>query len=106
MRFEVHSHIAGTSKLMNFFDPIVKDLQLLSEVILVGLLIAIVFFIKEDHGRLNKEALRVKTLARFAAAVWSMTTLGYMFMTLANILNTPLTDTFDQLVVRLSLIHI
>ena len=40
------------------------------------------------------------TLARFAAAVWSMTTLGYLFLTLTSILNVPITDSFDKLVIK------
>ena len=100
MKAGIHSHYQSTSPLLNFFSPIVKDLQLLSAVTLVGLLLAITFFIREEHGGLTKEALRVRTLARFSAAVWSMTTLGYMFMTLASILDVPLTQTFDQLVAR------
>ena len=87
MKAGIHSHYQSTSPLLNFFSPIVKDLQLLSAVTLVGLLLAITFFIREEHGGLTKEALRVRTLARFSAAVWSMTTLGYMFMTLASILD-------------------
>ena len=100
MRSEVHAHDHSSSSLINFFSPIVKDLQFLSAFTLVGLLIAITFFIKEEHGRLTKEAMRVRTLARFAAAVWSMTTLGYMFLTLSNILDIPLNQTFDELVAR------
>ena len=97
---EVHSHIEGSSKLINFFNPVVKDLQLISATILIGLLLSIVFFIKEEHGKLTKEALRVRTLARFSAAVWSMTTLGYLFLTLTSILNVPITDSFDKTIIR------
>jgi putative copper resistance protein D len=100
MRLEVHSHVEGTNSVINFFTPIVKDAQLISGITLIGLLISIAFFIREDHGKLTAEALRVRTLARFAAAVWAMSTLGSIFMELANILDVSLVETFDHLVVR------
>ena len=57
-------------------------------------------FIREDHGKLTPEGLRVRTLARFAGAVWAMATLGSIFLELANILDVPLVNTFDHLVLR------
>ena len=100
MKLEVHSHVEGTNSVINFFTPIVKDTQLIAAVTLIGLLISIAFFIREDHGKLTSEGLRVRTLARFAAAVWAMATLGSIFLELANILNVPLVNTFDHLVLR------
>ena len=100
MKLEVHSHVEGTNSVINFFTPIVKDTQLISGITLIGLLISISFFIREDHGKLTSEGLRVRTLARFAAAVWAMSTLGSIFLELANILSVPLVNTFDHLVLR------
>jgi putative copper resistance protein D len=100
MKLEVHSHDDGTNLVVNVLTPLVKISQLVSVITLIGLLIAIVFFIREEHGKLTKEALRVKTLARLAASVWAMSTLGAMFLELASILNVSIVETFDQLVIR------
>ena len=72
MKFEVHGHISGSNSLVNLLTPLVKNLQIFSAVTLVGLLIAITFFIREERGKLSSEGLRVKTLARLAAVIWSV----------------------------------
>ncbi|MEN9735611.1 MAG: hypothetical protein RL129_321 [Actinomycetota bacterium] len=100
MKLGVHGHVVGSNSVINFFTPIVKDFQIISEVILIGLLISMAFFIREVHGNLTKEALRIGKLAQISAAVWAMTTLGAMFMELASILDVPLVETFDSMVVR------
>jgi putative copper resistance protein D len=100
MKLEVHSHDDGTNLVVNVLTPLVKISQLVSAITLIGLLIAIAFFIREEHGKLTKEALRVRTLARVAASVWAMSTLGAMFLELAAILNVSFVETFDHLVLR------
>ena len=74
MKFEVHGHISGSNSLVNLLTPVVKNLQIFSAVTLIGLLVAIVFFIREEHGKLTNEGLRVRTLARLAAVIWSVAT--------------------------------
>jgi cytochrome c oxidase assembly factor CtaG/putative copper export protein len=92
----IHSYTSG----LQFFVVLVKDLQLLSEVILVGLLLSMAFFIREKKSKLGAEALRVRNLVSIAAAVWFMTTLGMIFLEIANLLDQPLVNAFDPVVVR------
>jgi putative copper resistance protein D len=100
MKLGVHGHVAGSNSVINFFTPIVKDFQIVSAVVLVGLLLSMAFFIREEHGKLTNEARRIGKLAQIASAVWAMATLGAMFMELASILDVPLVETFDPIVVR------
>ena len=100
MKFEVHGHISGSNSLVNLLTPVVKNLQIFSAVTLVGLLIAITFFIREERGKLSSEGLRVKTLARLAAVIWSVATLGVLLFDLANILDSSIGQTLDLVVIR------
>jgi len=80
--------------------PIVKDLQLISAITLIGLLLAMFAFIKEEHAKLSSEALRIRSLALIASAVWIVTTLGSLFLEVANLLSTSLVSTFDPVVIN------
>ena len=100
MKSEVHGHITSSDSLIIFLNPIIKNLQILSVVTLVGLLITIAFFIKESQGNLTREGLRVKTLARLAAAVWAVATLGVLLIDLANVLDSSISGVLDQVVIR------
>jgi len=96
--FEVHPpHAVG---YLNVLTPIVKDLQLISAITLIGLLLAIFAFIKEDHAKLSVEALRIRALALIAAAVWLVSTLGSLFIEIANLLSTSLVASFDPAVIN------
>ena len=96
--FEVHPpHAVG---YLNVLTPIVKDLQLISAITLIGLLLDIFAFIKEDHAKLSVEALRIRALALIAAAVWLVSTLGSLFIEIANLLSTSLVASFDPAVIN------
>jgi len=96
--FEVHPpHAVG---YLNVLTPIVKDLQLISAITLIGLLLAIFAFIKEDHAKLSAEALRIRALALITAAVWLVSTLGSLFIEIANLLSTSLVASFDPAVIN------
>ena len=100
MKLEVHGHISGSNSLVNLLTPLVKNLQIFSGVTLVGLLIAIIFFIREEHGKLTAEGLRVRTLARLAAVIWWVATLGVLLFDLANILDSSIGQTLNLVVIR------
>ena len=100
MLFVTETHIPSSSGVLNFLTPIVKDLQLLSAVSLIGLLLAIAFFIREEHSRLLPEAIRIRNLAVIPAAAWLMSSLGVLFVELANLLATPISESFDPVVIR------
>jgi len=100
-----NTHFHNFTSGLQFFVVLVKDLQLLSEVILVGLLLSIAFFLHEKKSKLSSEALRVRNLTSIAAAVWFMTTLGLIFLEVANLLDQPLANSFDPVVIKSFLIQ-
>jgi len=85
---------------LNVLTPIVKDLQLISAITLIGLLLAMFAFVKEDHAKLSAEALRIRSLALIASAVWLVSTLGSVFVEIANLLSTSLVARFDPVVIN------
>ncbi len=100
MRFSTETHIPGASGTLNFLTPLVKDLQILSATTLIGLLLAIGFFIREERSKLLPEAIRIRNLAVIPAAAWLMSSLGVLFVELANLLAAPISDSFDPVVIR------
>ena len=100
MRFSAETHIPSSSGALSFLTPLVKDLQLLSAVTLIGLLLGIAFLITEERSKLLPEAIRIRNLAVIPAAAWLMSSLGVLFVELANLLATPISDSFDPVVIR------
>ena len=70
-------------------------LQILSATTLIGLLIAIAFLIREEHSKLLPEAIRIRNLAIIPAALWLISSLGFLFVELANLLSIPISAAFD-----------
>ena len=95
MFFSVDSHVQSAGGILGFLTPLVKDLQILSATTLIGLLLAIGFFIREEHARLLPEGIRIRNLAIIPAAAWLMSSLVVLFVELSNLLATPIVDSFD-----------
>lgn len=100
MQFSADTHLPNPNGVVNFLTPLVKDLQLLSTVTLVGALLAIAFLIREERSKLLPEAIRIRNLAVIPAAAWLMSSLGVLFVELANLLATPIVDAFNPVVIK------
>ena len=61
----------------------------------MGTLYAIGFLLLEEHGRLSKEAQRIKSLALLATTVWLACTVGGVVVEVANLLGGGFLDAFD-----------
>ena len=61
----------------------------------MGTLYAIGFLLLEEHGRLTKEAQRIKSLALLATIVWLACTVGGVVVEVANLLGGGFLDAFD-----------
>ena len=61
----------------------------------MGTLYAIGFLLLEEHGRLSKEAQRIKSLALLATIVWLACTVGGVVVEVANLLGGGFLDAFD-----------
>jgi putative copper resistance protein D len=92
--------IPTVSPIVSALLPIVKDIGLIAAITLVGLLLTIAFFIREEHGALSPESLRVKRLASLSAFIWLFTFIGSLFLELANLLAEPLLNAADLNSVR------
>ena len=95
IEFAPSSGIPEVSPYVNFFLPIVKDLNILAAITVVGLLITAAFLIREEAGRLTLEALRIKSLASLAVSIWIVTVLGQTFLEISNLFAEPIVDSFD-----------
>ncbi len=87
--------IPTVSPIVSALLPIVKDAGLFASIALVGLLLTITFFIREEHGVLSPESLRIKRLASLSAFIWLFTLVGSLFLELANLLAEPLLNAAD-----------
>jgi len=88
------------SPIVSALLPIVKDAGLFAAITATGLLLTISFFLHEEHGSLNAEALRIKKLASLATFIWVFTLIGSLFLELANLLAEPLLNAADLNSVR------
>jgi putative copper resistance protein D len=61
----------------------------------VGVLYAIGFLLLEEHGRLNRESQRIKSLALLATIVWLACAVGGVVVEVANLLGGGFLDAFD-----------
>ena len=58
------------------------------------------FFIREERSKFLPEAIRIRNLAIIPAAVWLISSIGVLFVQLADLLVIPISETFDSVVVR------
>ena len=100
MYFSADTHIPDASGALSFLTPLVKDLQILSATTLIGLLLAIGFFIREERSKLLPEAIRIRNLAIIPAAAWLISSIGVLLVELSNVLATPISESFDLVVIR------
>jgi hypothetical protein len=82
---------------MHFFTD---TLQILSATTLIGLLLAMAFFIREERSKFLPEAIRIRNLAIIPAAVWLISSIGVLFAQLADLLSIPISETLDSVVIR------
>jgi len=82
---------------MHFFTD---TLQILSATTLIGLLLAMAFFIREERSKFLPEAIRIRNLAIIPAAVWLISSIGVLFVQLADLLAIPILESFDLVVAR------
>lgn len=64
------SQLIEPIQTLSFAITLIKTLQVFASVTLIGLLIAIGFFIRESEAKLLPEAIRIRRLATVAASFW------------------------------------
>jgi putative copper resistance protein D len=92
---DVHNHSQSSNSLVDVLLPVVKDFYLMAIIVSVGLLYAIGFLLHENRGKLLAESRRIKNLAQLATVIWLVTTVGGIFVELANLLGGGFLDAFN-----------
>ena len=72
-----------------------KFTYLFSATITIGLLLNLVFFLKNENGRVLNEYASIKKRAAISALVWALSSFVFIVATLASILDLSLTKTID-----------
>ena len=94
------SGIPEVSPYVSLLLPILKNVNLISSIFVIGLLFSIAFLVREVGGVLSEEALRIRNLAIFASLVWLVSIFGYSVIELSNILASPIRDALDPVSLR------
>ena len=95
-----HGHVITSNSLVSTLIPLVKDLNLLSFLVAIGLLFAMGFLIPESRGYLTQESIRLRSLAVLATTIWTTTVIGCFMLELANLLGASLLDAFNLSTIR------
>jgi cytochrome c oxidase assembly factor CtaG len=93
-------HLIDSIQPLSFAITIIKTLQVFSSVTLIGLLIAIGFFIRESEAKLLPEAIRVRSFATVAAGFWLILSINRIFFEITNLLGTNFSDVFNPVVIK------
>ena len=93
-------HLIDSIQPLSFAITIIKTLQVFSSVTLIGLLIAIGFFIRESEAKLLPEAIRVRSFATVAAGFWLILSINRIFVEITNLLGTNFSDVFNPVVIK------
>jgi cytochrome c oxidase assembly factor CtaG/putative copper export protein len=88
-------NLTAVDPLVSALGTLNKTLSLFAAFSLVGILLALSFLLVEREGTLQESALRLRSIGRALAAIWFITSVFQIFLTLANILGTNLGVAFD-----------
>ncbi len=91
----MHLHITASA-----LTPVIKSLIFISGTAVVGILMALGFFLREKKGFLQTEAIKLKSLASLGFLILIFSVIGFIFAELASILNQPLWGAFTPTTLR------
>jgi putative copper resistance protein D len=72
-----------------------KSISTLSAFALIGVLLAMSFLLHEKEGALGRSSISLRRKGQVFAGIWFLTSALQIFITLANILGTSLSEAFD-----------
>jgi putative copper resistance protein D len=85
---------------MNFFAVSFKFLNLLGGFASVGALLAMAFLLLDVEGKVSTSGEKLRNFLKASAATWFVGAVGSIIFTLAQILNSSLSDAIDGTVIR------
>jgi len=87
-------------KLVDLILPLSKFIYLFSATLVVGLLLALIFFAKNDHGFIRTEHLSIRKKASIAAWIWTLASAIFIVATLASVLDVGIGQVLDFTMLR------
>jgi putative copper resistance protein D len=85
---------------MNLLGIAFKYINLIGGVAAIGALLSMAFLLLDTDGKISTSGEKLRTYLKTSAAVWFVGVVGSIVITLAQILNTPLSGALDTTVIR------
>lgn len=92
--------------LISNFLTLFKFTSITASFSLVGALLAITFLTLDVAGKVNKTNLEMRKLAAISSLIWLLSNLAFIILTLANILNTGISEALQSNVLRSFLLQV
>jgi putative copper resistance protein D len=92
--------------LINGLLTVVKFSSITSSFFLVGALLAITFLTLDINGKVNKSNFELRKLAAIASLIWVISNLAFIVLTLANILDSSVSEVLQPNILRSFLLQI
>ena len=89
-----------SQSLITFFLSVFKFTAISSSFFLVGALLAITFLTLDINGKVAQTNFGIRKLAAIASLIWLLSNLSFIVLTLANILNSSVSDVLQPNILR------
>ena len=85
---------------MNFLNTTFKYINILGGFATIGALLAMAFLLLDVEGKVSTSAEKLRNFLKASAFVWFIGVVGSILFTLAQILDTPLSEALDVMTIR------
>ena len=85
---------------MNFLNTAFKYINILGGFATIGALLAMAFLLLDVEGKVSTSAEKLRNFLKASAFVWFIGVVGSILFTLAQILDTPLSEALDVMTIR------
>jgi len=85
---------------MNFLSVAFKYINLIGGIAAIGALLSMAFLLLDHEGKISTSGEKLRTYLKTSAAIWFVGVVGSIIVTLAQILDTPLSGALDTTVIR------
>ena len=90
---------------MNFLSTTFKYFNLLGGFATIGALLAMSFLLLDVEGKTSTSAEKLRNFLKASAAIWFIGVVGSILFTLAQILDSPLSEALDIVTIRSFITH-
>ena len=78
-----HIHIYDSGGVVSKFLPVVNFFNYLGATITIGTFLAIIFFLSNQKGQLNKKAISLREVLKISLLVWLIVQFGFVILQVA-----------------------